>query len=125
MNSVIFRTGSHIVTGIMLIFSLYLLLRGHNSPGGGFIAGLIAVMAFALLILSESPEYVRQRLVIPPPILAGIGVLALVISAGFFVNYMEGVEESRKRKQADDKLMEFYKDEFGSEDDDWWGEQDI
>ena len=58
-------------------------------------------------------------------ILAGIGVIALVIGAGFFVNYMEGIEESRKRKQADDKLMEFYKDEFGSEDDDWWGEQDI
>jgi len=53
-------------------------------------------------------------------ILAGIGVIALVIGAGFFVNYMEGVEESRKRKQADDKLMEFYKDEFGNEDDDFW-----
>jgi len=55
-------------------------------------------------------------------ILAGIGVVALVIGAGFFVNYMEGIEESRKRKQADDKLMEFYKDEFGG--DDWWDEQD-
>jgi len=54
-------------------------------------------------------------------ILAGIGVIALVIGAGFFVNYMEGVEESRKRKQADDKLMEFYKDEFGNEND-WWND---
>jgi len=58
-------------------------------------------------------------------ILAGIGVVALVIGAGFFVNYMEGIEESRKRKQADDKLMEFYRDEFNGEDDDWWNEQDV
>ena len=49
-------------------------------------------------------------------ILAGVGVIALVIGAGFFVNYMEGVAERRK----EDRLEEFYKDEFGSEDDDFW-----
>lgn len=80
MNSVIFRTGSHIITAVMLIFSVYLLLRGHNSPGGGFIAGLIAVMAFALIMLSESPHYVRQRLMIPPPMIAGIGVLISLLA---------------------------------------------
>lgn len=75
MNSIIFRTSAHIVTGVMLIFSVYLLLRGHNSPGGGFIAGLIAVIAFALLMLAESPDYVRARLVYPPAAFAGIGVV--------------------------------------------------
>lgn len=81
MNSIIFKTASHIVTGIMLIFSVYLLLRGHNNPGGGFIAGLIAVIAFSLLMLCESPGYVRSRLVIPPSILAGIGVV-ISLAAG-------------------------------------------
>ncbi len=46
MRSVIFRTTAHIVIGIMLLFSLYLLMRGHNDPGGGFIGALIAVIAF-------------------------------------------------------------------------------
>ena len=49
-------------------------------------------------------------------ILAGIGVIALVIGAGFFVNYMEGVAERRK----EDRLEEFYKDEFGDDEDDFW-----
>ena len=54
-------------------------------------------------------------------ILAGIGVIALVIGAGFFVNYMEGVAERRKQ----DRLEEFYRDEFNEEDDDWWHEQGV
>jgi multicomponent Na+:H+ antiporter subunit A len=75
MNSVIFKAASHIVSGMMLIFSVYLLLRGHNSPGGGFIAGLIAVIAFALLMLAESSDYVRQRLFFPPLLIAGGGIM--------------------------------------------------
>ena len=54
-------------------------------------------------------------------VLAGIGVIALVIGAGFFVNYMEGVAERRK----EDRLEQFYKDEFGNDEDDWWGEQNV
>jgi hypothetical protein len=54
-------------------------------------------------------------------ILAGIGVIALVIGAGFFVNYMEGVAERRK----EDRLEQFYKDEFGDDEDDWWSEQNV
>tara|TARA_R110002020_G_scaffold164657_1_gene351531 strand:+ start:7066 stop:7239 length:174 start_codon:yes stop_codon:yes gene_type:complete len=52
-------------------------------------------------------------------VLAGIGVIALVIGAGFFVNYMEGVAERRK----EDRLEEFYRDEF-DDGGDWWDEQD-
>lgn len=76
MKTVIFRTTAHIVIGIMLLFSLYLLLRGHNEPGGGFIGALIAVIAFALLILSESPGYVRRRIHFSPVLiaLAGVGI---------------------------------------------------
>ena len=32
----------------MLVFSIFVLLRGHNEPGGGFIGGLIAASAFAI-----------------------------------------------------------------------------
>ena len=53
-------------------------------------------------------------------VLAGIGVLALLVGAGFFVNYMEGVADRRKQ----DRLEEFYKDEFDDEDE-WWNEHGI
>ncbi len=80
MNSLIFRTGSHIITGLMLIFSVYLLLRGHNSPGGGFIAGLISVIAFSLLMIAEGSDYVRKRLHVRPPVFAAIGILICLIA---------------------------------------------
>lgn len=83
MKSVIFKTTAHIVSGILLLFSLYLLFRGHNEPGGGFIGALIAVIAFALMILSESPDYVRKRIHFSPGMiaLAGVGISA---GSGFF-----------------------------------------
>lgn len=86
MKSVIFKTTAHIVIGIMLLFSLYLLFRGHNEPGGGFIGALIAVIAFALLILSESPHYVRKRIGLSPGMIALTGV-GLSLGSGFFAAF--------------------------------------
>lgn len=79
MNSIIFRTTAHIVVILMLIFSFYMVLRGHNQPGGGFIGALVMVIGFAVLMLAESPEYVRQRLHYSPVNIAAAGVgLALL-----------------------------------------------
>jgi len=47
-------------------------------------------------------------------VLAGIGVIALVIGAGIFVNYMENVDDKRKQDRNDDYV----------EDDDWWNDQE-
>ncbi|MBC7312292.1 MAG: Na(+)/H(+) antiporter subunit B, partial [Rhizobium sp.] len=47
MNTLIFRTVAPFLTALMLLFSIFVLLRGHNEPGGGFIGGLIAASAFA------------------------------------------------------------------------------
>ncbi len=42
MNTLIFRTVAPFLTALMVLFSIFVLLRGHNEPGGGFIGGLIA-----------------------------------------------------------------------------------
>lgn len=81
IQSLIFATTSHVVAALMLVFSLYLLLRGHNHPGGGFIGALIAVIGFALLMFAKSPSYVRDRLHYPPFRIALSGVL-LSLGAG-------------------------------------------
>lgn len=80
MKTLILRTIAHIITGLMLVFSLYLLLRGHNESGGGFIAALIAVIAFTLLILAESPEFVYDRLYFWPSDIAMTGVILALVS---------------------------------------------
>ncbi|GAM74041.1 Na(+) H(+) antiporter subunit A [Vibrio ishigakensis] len=81
IHSLIFATTSHIVAALMLVFSFYLLLRGHNAPGGGFIGALIAVIGLSLLMFAESPRYVRNRINHAPFSIAMFGVL-LSLTAG-------------------------------------------
>lgn len=83
MNSLIFKTTAHIISGLMLIFSIFLLFRGHHEPGGGFIGALIAVIALGLLMMAESPAYVYQRLKIRPITLGFLGLLIAGL-AGLF-----------------------------------------
>lgn len=45
-----------------LLFSLFLLLRGHNLPGGGFIAGLMAAIALILQYVASGSEWTETRL---------------------------------------------------------------
>lgn len=80
IQSLIFATTAHIVAALMLVFSVYLLLRGHNEPGGGFIGALIAVIGLSLLMFAEPPRYVRSRLQVKPFFIALTGVAMSLIS---------------------------------------------
>ncbi len=80
IQSLIFATTAHIVAALMLVFSVYLLLRGHNEPGGGFIGALIAVIGLSLLMFAESPRYVRSRLHVKPLFIALAGVAISLMS---------------------------------------------
>jgi multicomponent Na+:H+ antiporter subunit B len=81
MNSLILREASRLLVGAMLMFSVFMLLRGHNEPGGGFIGGLSAAIAFSLYALAAGPEAVRAALRADPRILAMAG-LGMAILAG-------------------------------------------
>ena len=81
MNSVILKTATRLLAGIVLVFAAYLLWRGHHAPGGGFIAALVAGTGFALVSLSEGANSVRRGIFLPPRQLVGIGVM-LAICAG-------------------------------------------
>jgi multicomponent Na+:H+ antiporter subunit B len=80
MNSVIFRTMAPLLMVVMVALSLFILLRGHNAPGGGFIAGLIAASALALFAMAFGVGETRRRLRINPISVAGAGVLIAVLS---------------------------------------------
>jgi multicomponent Na+:H+ antiporter subunit B len=64
----------------MLLFSLVLLVRGHNEPGGGFVGGLVASTAFALVLLSEGKERARGLLRVDPLGLVAAGLLVALLS---------------------------------------------
>jgi multicomponent Na+:H+ antiporter subunit B len=81
MNTLIFRTLAPFVSGLILVFAVFVMLRGHNEPGGGFIGGLIATAGFAIFGLSHGVARVRQALAVHPMVYAGVG-LFLAVSAG-------------------------------------------
>lgn len=62
MRSVIFRAVAPFLTSLMVLFSIFVLLRGHNEPGGGFIGGLIAVSALAIYGIACGVETVRRAI---------------------------------------------------------------
>lgn len=60
MTSLILSTASKILLPLLLIFSFFVLIRGHYEPGGGFVGGLIAASAFALYSISHGIKEARR-----------------------------------------------------------------
>ena len=81
MNTVIFRTVAPFLTALLVLYSIFILLRGHNEPGGGFIGGLIAASAFAVYGIACGVSPVRRALYFHPMALAGFG-LFIAATAG-------------------------------------------
>lgn len=73
-HSLILSTATRILLPLMLLFSVYLMLRGHNEPGGGFVGGLVAAAAFALYALAFGIHATRQALRVDPHFLIGLGL---------------------------------------------------
>jgi len=81
MNSVILTTTTRILLPILLLFSIYTLIRGHQEPGGGFVGGLVAGMAFALYTISNGVSSARQIFPLSPTTFLIIG-LTFALSSG-------------------------------------------
>ncbi|MGZ2405623.1 Na(+)/H(+) antiporter subunit B [Rhizobium ruizarguesonis] len=95
MNTLIFRTVAPFLTALMLLFSVFVLLRGHNEPGGGFIGGLIAASGLAIYGIARGVGAVRGALYFHPLSIAGFGLLlstaAGLLSILFDVPFMTGL----------------------------------
>ena len=91
MNSLILRTSTRLLLTLLLLFAGFLLLRGHNVPGGGFVGGLVAAAAFALYPIAEGPAAARRALHLDPRTLiaggllvaAGSGAVSLLVGQPF------------------------------------------
>jgi len=78
VNSLILRTTTMLLITILLLFSVFLLLRGHDLPGGGFIGGLTAAAAVALYVLAFGAQAANDMVRVRPRALLGIGLTAAV-----------------------------------------------
>lgn len=80
MRTIIFRTIAPYLSALMVIFSIFVLLRGHNEPGGGFIGGLIAASALAIFGIACGVASVRRAIVFHPMGVSGFGLFLAALA---------------------------------------------
>jgi multicomponent Na+:H+ antiporter subunit B len=80
MGSEIFKIAAIHLRPVLLVLSLLVLYRGHNEPGGGFIGGLMAGMAFVLYAMAVGVEQARKARTIKPVSFMGAGLMFALIS---------------------------------------------
>ncbi|MET0261440.1 MAG: MnhB domain-containing protein [Rariglobus sp.] len=80
-DTIILRTIVSFLFYLINVFSLYLLVRGHNLPGGGFIGGLGCALSIILLSLAVGVESAQRTLRADPVRIAIVGLLCSLVSA--------------------------------------------
>ena len=86
-NAVFLASTGKVLQPVMIVGSLYVLLRGHNAPGGGFIGALVGASALALAYLSSADED-RRWMRLPYLAIAGSGIL--IAAASGIVGFADG-----------------------------------
>jgi len=80
MYSVILATASRYLLMLLLMFSVFLLFRGHNEPGGGFTGGLVAASAYALYFIANGLDAARSILRVEPLRIEVAGLFVAMLS---------------------------------------------
>jgi multicomponent Na+:H+ antiporter subunit B len=80
MTSSILQTAARVLMPLLLLFAVFLLLRGHNQPGGGFVGGLVVAASFVLYSIAFGVDAARRALLVDPATLLGSGLLVAFVS---------------------------------------------
>jgi len=94
-TSVLLLAATRVLMPLLLLYAVFLLWRGHNEPGGGFVGGLIAAAAFVLYSLTAGVPASRRALRVDPSALLSLGLGIALLSGlpGVFLggNFMTAV----------------------------------
>ncbi len=82
VTSCILKTAMRLILPLTLLFAAYASLKGHNEPGGGFIAGLIAAVAFCTYRMAFGPRSLLRAMPVHPRVLVFVG-LSLAFATSF------------------------------------------
>ena len=74
------RLVGRVLTPVLMILAIFLLVRGHNNPGGGFIAGLVVAAVLQLQIMSRGEAALRSTLGRYLHPMMGFGLMLAAIS---------------------------------------------
>jgi multicomponent K+:H+ antiporter subunit A len=80
---------SRMALPIALLVSAYIFLRGHNMPGGGFIAGLVTAVALTLQYMAGGLVWAQERMLTHFRPLIGAGLLIATVTGlgSWFAGY--------------------------------------
>jgi multisubunit Na+/H+ antiporter MnhB subunit len=95
MRSYILLVVARAILPVTVLFAVYMLLRGHNEPGGGFIAGLVTTSAIVLEALAFGVTHTQRRLgrILTAFLVIGLalalvaGLIAVAVGDPFLTNY--------------------------------------
>ncbi len=79
-RSPILQSFARLTLHIMLLFSIYLLLRGHNAPGGGFIAGVLTAVAITFQMIAFDVAVFQRETPLNPLRIVSLGLLMAVLT---------------------------------------------
>lgn len=78
--TLIYSTATRYLLPVLLLFSVYLLFRGHNEPGGGFVGGLVAAIAFTVHAIAFRVKSATRMLGVQPHMLIAVGFTFALLS---------------------------------------------
>lgn len=91
MRNIILEKIVRLFLQVMLVYSVYLLFRGHNNPGGGFIAGIIASTGFIFYAIIFGSERIPKMIGMSPVRWMGVGLLLVFVAAMLPVFYQKPI----------------------------------
>jgi monovalent cation:proton antiporter len=96
-DSYLFRTVVRFSFFVINVLAVYLLLRGHNLPGGGFVGGLASAISLVLLSLALGLEEMHRVVRVDPVRVAAAGLTLAVLTGtaplllgGAFLEHFNG-----------------------------------
>ncbi|WP_028296601.1 MnhB domain-containing protein [Olivibacter sitiensis] len=92
MRTIVLQTAIRVLLPIFFVYSLYLLFRGHDSPGGGFIGALVVSIALIFHVIAFGVTYTIEKYRINTMWLTASGLLLvffggvgpMLLDDGFF-----------------------------------------
>lgn len=80
MRTIILQTAVKLFTPLFILFSVFLLFRGHNAAGGGFIGGLLAAIGLFMRAMVLGVNNTIARYKIRPIGIMGAGLTIAIVS---------------------------------------------
>lgn len=80
MTSVLMRLAARSITPVAVVLGVYLLVRGHSSPGGGFVAAIVVGLVVVLRHWALGPGGIERLLRLGVGHLIGLGLLLMLVT---------------------------------------------